>query len=249
MEQRHLTVREIVTLSCQALSGLHNIHPKGLIHFDIKPDNILLSNRGEALVSDFGLTRQINSLGMAQQTLFYLRTVPPEGFIAGQHPVTFDIFQFGMMLYRMCNGLEEFDRQFEAVVGPGLDRIAFRNAVQNAAFPDRTRYLAHIPQRLRKVVSKCLEPNPADRFQSALELSNAIAEVDGDVLDWQFSVAADGSRRWHKWASGTTTELVVAIDGSCVCHKQKDGGPKRRHNAMCLARVTDAQVRRFLGGT
>jgi serine/threonine protein kinase len=52
---RHMTVREIVTAGCQILSGLHNIHSKGLIHFDVKPDNVLLSDRGEALLSDFGL--------------------------------------------------------------------------------------------------------------------------------------------------------------------------------------------------
>jgi serine/threonine protein kinase len=42
---RHMTVREIVTIGCQVISGLHNIHSKGLIHFDVKPDNILLSDR------------------------------------------------------------------------------------------------------------------------------------------------------------------------------------------------------------
>ncbi len=52
---KYMTVREIVTVGCQVLSGLHNIHSKGLIHFDVKPDNILLSDRGEALLSDFGL--------------------------------------------------------------------------------------------------------------------------------------------------------------------------------------------------
>src|SRR6266481_6240831 len=47
---KYMTVREIVTVGCQVLSGLHNIHSKGLIHFDVKPDNILLSDRGEALL-------------------------------------------------------------------------------------------------------------------------------------------------------------------------------------------------------
>lgn len=57
---KFMTVREIVKVGCQVLSGLHNIHSKGLIHFDVKPDNILLSDRGEALISDLGkLSKQI----------------------------------------------------------------------------------------------------------------------------------------------------------------------------------------------
>jgi eukaryotic-like serine/threonine-protein kinase len=51
MTAQRLTVREIVTLGCNVLSGLHNIHSKGLIHFDVKPDNVLLSARSEGLLS------------------------------------------------------------------------------------------------------------------------------------------------------------------------------------------------------
>jgi eukaryotic-like serine/threonine-protein kinase len=51
---RHMTVREVIGLGSQVLAGLHNIHSKNLVHFDVRPDNILLSPRLEALVSDFG---------------------------------------------------------------------------------------------------------------------------------------------------------------------------------------------------
>ena len=68
---KNMTVREIVTVGCQILSGLHNIHSKGLIHFDVKPDNILLSDRQEALLSDFGLAKQMNLSGVAFQDRLY----------------------------------------------------------------------------------------------------------------------------------------------------------------------------------
>jgi serine/threonine protein kinase len=73
---KHMTVREIVTVGCQMLSGLHNIHSKGLIHFDVKPDNVLLSDRGEALLSDFGLAKQMDLAGLAAQDRFYFKTIP-----------------------------------------------------------------------------------------------------------------------------------------------------------------------------
>ncbi|PWS22273.1 serine/threonine protein kinase, partial [Enterococcus faecium] len=80
MSTRHLTVREIVVIGCQVASGLHNVHSKGLIHFDIKPDNILFSDRGEALLSDFGLTRPFNRSGHAEPFGLYGRMVPPEAY-------------------------------------------------------------------------------------------------------------------------------------------------------------------------
>ena len=103
MSAQNLTVREIVRLGCQLLSGIHNIHSKGLIHFDIKPDNILLSDRGEALLSDFGLAKQMY-LGQAEQTQFYLPIVAPELLTREFHDLRFDIYQFGLTLYRMCCG-------------------------------------------------------------------------------------------------------------------------------------------------
>jgi serine/threonine protein kinase len=62
MQGGELSVRDIIVFSTQILSGLNNIHSKKLIHFDVKPDNILFSERGEALLSDFGLTKQTSVL-------------------------------------------------------------------------------------------------------------------------------------------------------------------------------------------
>src|SRR6266567_4599084 len=70
---QHMTVREIIAAVCQILSGLHNIHSKGLIHFDVKPDNVLLSDRGDALLSDFGLAKPMDLTGTAIQDRFYTR--------------------------------------------------------------------------------------------------------------------------------------------------------------------------------
>src|SRR4030095_5450000 len=105
-----LTVREIITLAAQTLSALHNIHSKKLIHFDVKPDNLLLSDRGEALLSDFGLARQVQG-GLAGQDQHYLKMIPPEAFTQDHFDRTFDLFQLGLTLYRMCNGDDVFYEQ------------------------------------------------------------------------------------------------------------------------------------------
>ena len=82
IDSRFLTVREIISLGTNFLSGLHNIHSKRLIHFDIKPDNILISERNEAHLTDFGLAKKAAFDG-AEQDRVYGRMAPPEYFEKG----------------------------------------------------------------------------------------------------------------------------------------------------------------------
>ena len=247
MARQFMTVREIVTIGCQVLGGLQHVHSKGLVHFDVKPDNVLLSERNEGLLSDFGLTRPIGPRGLAELDQAYIRTQPPEGFSGYEFPRTFDIFQVGMLLYRMCCGNGEFDRQFANFVNGGVfDRNAFRVAVVNGQFPDRRRFPAHVPERMRSVVRRCLEVDPNDRFASALGVANALAPIDGDTLDWRYS-KPPGCQRWEKNVEGTLHEFELSDAGGTTCFKTKGGGQRRRVGEGCTAGMTDRQVRTFLG--
>lgn len=245
MKTRHLSVREIVSLGCQMLSGLHNIHSKKLVHFDIKPDNILLSDREEALLSDFGLAKQINQKGVAEQNRFYLRMTPPEGFMGHEHDVTFDIYQVGLTLYRMCNGNAAFETQFQVYNQGEFDRATFRIDVRNGRFPDRKAFQPHVPEKLRKIIRKCLETDPGNRFQSALAVSNALADVDG-TLDWFFT-ETDDKRVWKKNVGGTSYELTVERTGRSECYKTVNGGTPRRVKDGCVANINEKDIQKFLG--
>jgi serine/threonine protein kinase len=143
------TVREIITYSTQFLGGLHNIHSKGLIHFDVKPDNILLSDRGEALLSDFGLAKQISLRGTAGQDRIYGKMTPPEAFRQSEFTRHFDIYQAGLSIYRLCVGDSVFYEAYEQYVDNGtLNRNRFRHAVLNGQFPTLDDFPEHIPQAL-----------------------------------------------------------------------------------------------------
>jgi eukaryotic-like serine/threonine-protein kinase len=245
---RHMTVREIVTVACQVLSGLHHIHSKRLIHFDVKPDNILLSDRGEALVSDFGQAKQMNFVGKAEQDRHYTPMIPPEALTGDRFDLTFDIYQFGLTLYRMCNGNEAFHAQLAKYgpPGPAFDRAGFRYDVRNGRFPDRRAFAPHIPSKLRKVIRACLQTEPSDRYGSALDVANALADIDGCLLDWRLEATAD-KRVWKKNGNGTSYELIVNGDGSSECYKTKDGGRRQRVTAACQAKISERDVERLLG--
>lgn len=239
----HLTVRRIVALSCQTLSGLHNIHSKGLIHFDVKPDNILLSDRGDAMLSDFGLAKQMTG-GVAHPGKFYTPMVPPE-VLEGHSTfdLTYDIYQMGLTLYRMCVGNQEFTRQFRSYT----DKDAFIADVTGGRFPDRKIFPPHVPSRLRTVIKKCLKVSPTERYRSAVEAANALASIDGPELDWQLT-EANGARIWSKNENGTNIRLEVDATGNATCSKKSAAGNERRIKAMCRT-LTEGEIRKFLGET
>lgn len=246
MAKGYLTVRQIVTLAIQVLAGLHNIHSKKLIHFDVKPDNILLSPRGEALLSDFGQAKQMNYSGIAVQDRLYGKMIPPEGILKDHFDRTFDIYQFGLTLYRMCNGDEAFYDQFAQYgAAAAFDRDKFRFDLRNGRFPDRKFFLPHIPAALRKVVGKCLQTNSQDRYGSAIDVANALAGIDGNSLDWRFTQASD-KKRWTKNENGTKYELVFHPDQSTICHKSVNGGTARRVGSMCMAKASERDLKKML---
>lgn len=245
MARGHFTVREVVRLGCQLLSGLHNIHSKGLIHFDIKPDNVLLSNRGEALLSDFGLAKQMQ-LGLAAPSGLYLRMAPPEAVGGPPYDLRFDIYQIGLTLYRMLNGNGEFYRQFrkfEDAAG-NIDRPALGADIVAGTFPDRTVFGEHVPARLRRVITRCLEPDPKDRFPSALAVANALAAVE-DCLDWR-PVQDPVNKVWVKNENGTVRQFVVNPAGGTEFTSTAPGGAARRKTALCKARMTKREIEKVL---
>jgi len=248
MENRHLTVREIVVFSTQFLSALHHIHSKRLIHFDIKPDNILISDRREALLSDFGLTRQLARTGLAEQDRIYGRMIPPEAFGQQEFSNKFDIYQVGLTIYRMCVGDVSFYAQHERFFDDGeLNRSSFRHAVVNGQFPNRSEYPAHIPQALRNTVRRCLSVDPTDRYQSAIDIVNDLAGIGGSILDWSFS-EEDGVRTWLKSVENKKVQIVVSDDGSSFATTTSENGTSRRIVQYCLDDISATQIRSFLKG-
>ncbi|MEQ9379908.1 MAG: serine/threonine-protein kinase [Pirellulales bacterium] len=242
---RHMTVREVVGIASQVLGGLHNIHSKNLVHFDVKPDNILLSPRWEALVSDFGQAKQMNYSGIAAQDRHYTPMIPPEALVTDHFDRTFDIYQFGLTLYRMCNGNEHFYKQLEKYGDPAkFDRDSFRFDVRSGRFPDRKSFAPHIPTTLRNVIKKCLAVNPAERYQSALEVANAIAGIDGNCLDWRLVSHAD-KNVWTKNENGTEYKLTVSPDGTTTCYKSVNGGQSRRVGDACKSNISEKDLRKL----
>jgi serine/threonine protein kinase len=173
--------------------------------------------------------------------------LPPEAIGRDQFNAAFDIFQFGVTLYRMCNGDAKFYEQFARYgASRAFDRDTFRFDVRNGRFPDRRVFAPHIPAKLRTIVKKCMEIDPSNRFRSALDAANALADIDGDTLDWRLAESPD-TRIWTKNKSGTAIRFTAHGDGSTECIKTATGGQARRVGAGCRALMTERDIKTFLG--
>lgn len=188
MDEKNLTVREIIKYSNDILNGLALIHSKHLIHLDLKPTNILIDDSGKAKITDFGLAKFLDENGLAEQGYSYNWHREPESFLINKRSIYSDIYQFGMILYRMCNGNNILNKQAAYLKIDTWDRL--KQCITEGKFPFRKYYLPHIPLKLRKIVEKCLSLNPTDRYNNVIDIMNELNSII-DCLDWRYCPTAE----------------------------------------------------------
>lgn len=209
IDRRFLTSREIIRYGLQFLSGLNNIHSKQLLHYDIKPENILIDDTNKALISDFGLAEHMGIYGFAQISGTTRELAPPELFTQPLHNLKFDIYQSGLTLYRICNGDNIFaDQLSNAFISRGVsDDANFINNITRERFPNRSYYLPHIPRALRRVISNALKANPNDRYNSVLKMLNDLSKID-NANDWVYSKTGNT----ENWTKPNNYDVSCAFD-------------------------------------
>lgn len=190
LKERYLTVREIIKYSLDFLGGLLYIHAKGLIHLDIKPNNILINNSGKAVLADFGLSRYLNEEGTAVQRKVYNLNFDPELIMGMDRTISSDIYQVGLTLYRMCNGTSTLEEQKNEI-------DEFEKEILNGKFPNRNKYLPHIPNELRKIVNRALEVDIEKRYKSVLDIMNDLSDININ-LDIQYQIGSEKMYTFNK---------------------------------------------------
>jgi serine/threonine protein kinase len=190
ISHRPLQLSEVQRVSQGVLAGMAHIHMKGYIHFDVKPSNVLFSDTDRPMVADFGQSRTISATGVVTVPRLYANAWPPETVSTGVATTAADIYHVGLLMYRALNGNDFFESQL-----PG-DLASLRSKVLRGKFPDRTRFMPHVPMRIRTLVRKALQVSPTDRFQTATEMADALGRVDLQ-LDWATEPLLLGGFRWR----------------------------------------------------
>jgi eukaryotic-like serine/threonine-protein kinase len=169
-----LPIEQIAVISKQILNGLDRSHSAGVVHRDIKPDNIVLSNDGYLKLVDFGIAKQSDEPGMTTAgvnpgTLFYMS---PEQIRGDKVDARSDLFSFGILLYEMITGQHPFEGEYEQVIGYKL--------LNEDPIPAGT-LRPDIPEHLNNIVMRCLEKNPELRYSGAAEISRELDSLAGDL--------------------------------------------------------------------
>lgn len=219
-----LTVRKAVDCGVQIAQGLAAAHERGVIHRDLKPDNLWLGKDGRVKILDFGLAKQIQPARPGTQSIVATEAVSPghavhtqEGMVLGtvgyMSPeqvrgeavdARSDIFSFGAVLFEMLTGRRAFQRDTTS------DTLA---AILRDDPPEPEGTGRVIPPSLRRILDHCLEKLPAQRFHDAEDLAFALASAVTQSSDSQapFSApfAAQNRRATWRWALVVTGLATV----------------------------------------
>jgi eukaryotic-like serine/threonine-protein kinase len=171
-----LDPREAIGLALQVAHALSFAHARGLVHRDVKPQNVLLNEDGQAKVTDFGIARSLDVHGVTQ-TGTVLGTsdyIAPEQARGQKVDPKTDIYSLGAVLYELLTGEVPFS-------GDNFVAVAMRHVSEPA--PSVLEHRPDCPLRLDLAIQRAMAKDPADRFGSmgefCGELEACLAELDG----------------------------------------------------------------------
>lgn len=203
LNTRYLTLKEIIKYSLDFLSAIEYVHSRGVIHCDIKPNNILIDDNNNAILTDFGSALYLNN-GKARLKNVYYKHIAPEQCTNSLISKKVDIYQIGTTLYRMCNGNYEYDKQAKRY----KDLNSLKVACARGRFPVRKKYLPHIPKEMIKVIERCININPDERYDDVLDIMNDLASIDVN-LDWNFEIEDVNTFIWMNNIDNSRVEIIL----------------------------------------
>src|SRR5205085_2056952 len=166
-----LAVDTAVSIAAQILAGLEYAHRSGLIHRDIKPQNVLITNQGGVKVTDFGIAKSVSDLGLTEAGLALgtAHYFSPEQAKGERVVPQSDIYAVGVSLYEMLTGHLPFES--DTAIG-----LAYKHINEIPKPPGKLN--PNIPPRLETIVMRALAKDPSQRFSSAAEMERALRNLE-----------------------------------------------------------------------
>jgi serine/threonine protein kinase len=182
-----LSIRRANDFALQVTRGLATAHEKGIVHRDLKPENLFITNDSRIKILDFGLAKlmqaeiaresgdapTIQAVTEARVVMGTVGYMSPEQVRGKEADTRSDIFSFGAILYEMLSG----KRAFQGAIAADT-----MSALLNDDPPELFQSSPGVSSALDCIVRRCLEKEPADRFQSARDLGFALQAVTGSNI-------------------------------------------------------------------
>lgn len=170
MKNPKMPIETIVHISKQIADGLCHAHQNGIIHRDIKPQNILMNENLTCKITDFGIARAYGDTTLTQTnqmlgTVYYLSPEQARGNVATAQS---DIYSLGILIFEMITGQIPFK-------GESAVAIALKHLQEE--LPDIDKYRENVPQSVKNIVLKATMKNPNERYISSKELAEDLETV------------------------------------------------------------------------
>ena len=213
MKKGKLSVKEATSIAVQVSLGLEAAHNQGIIHRDVKPQNIIISTDGKVKLSDFGIAKATNSNTITANVMGSVHYSSPEQVRGGFSDAKSDIYSLGITMYEMVTGRVPFD-------GDTTVSIAIKHLQEEIIPPSR--YTPDLPYSLEQIILKCTQKNPDRRYSDMGEL---IEDLKRSLMDPQGNfvvipsaaaagAAAASADKKAKSTAGRTADSAAAVKGA-----------------------------------
>ena len=175
--KKRLSAREVISIAIQMCSGIEEAHKHHIIHRDIKPQNIIISNDGKVKVTDFGIARMVTSKTTTTVAMGSVHYTSPEQARGGYSDEKSDIYSIGITLYEMVTGQVPFN-------GDTTVEVAMKHLQEEITPPSEL--VPDIPYSLEQIILKCTQKNAERRYSDVDELiqdlKHSLVDPDGDFV-------------------------------------------------------------------
>jgi serine/threonine protein kinase len=223
----------------QIMSGLAAAHRAGILHRDLKPDNVLLADDGRVKLGDFGLARAITEHTNSGDLIGTIAYLSPELVTRGQADARSDVYAAGILLFELLTGRQPFE-------GEQAVQIAYQHA--NSTVPAPSTLAPSTPQAIDKLVAWSTAKNPADRPADAGEL---LVKVNQLITDLKAGKANQTQVMDFAAADPNATQVISGIpenSGTEVIHALPPAQPLDASSTQVLQPLdipTDAKAAAF----
>jgi Tol biopolymer transport system component len=242
LKRSPLPLRNVIDCGVQVARGLAAAHEKGIVHRDLKPENLFVAKDGRVKILDFGLAKLmqrewpldsnvptvslVTEPGVVMGTVGYMSPEQVSGKAADHRA---DIFAFGAVLYEMVTGKRAFQKATSAET---------MSAILNEDPDGISQFAPNAPPALQRIIQRCLEKKPEQRFQSASDLAFALEALSDSGGISAAAPATPSRKRQRKWQALVAFGLGLLLAAGFVVWIVANRARPAAENPLADARFT-----------